>query len=113
MRRVAPDFHTKIEKDIAQAMMWRAVLGFGEPSTSRRQLLTEFEAIATNYPDSEYQQRAKDTVGILTRMVAEDAAHANHYTSHANRAHGVNTAFFASMVALERAGAREGLSAPE
>ena len=69
-------FHTKLEKDIAYGMMWRAVLGFGTPSVSRPQLLAEFEAIATNYPNSEYEQRAKDTVGILTRMVAEDAAHA-------------------------------------
>lgn len=70
------DFHTRLEKDIAYGMMWRAVLGFGDPSASRLQLLAEFEAIATNYPDSEYEQRAKDTVGILTRMIAEDEAHA-------------------------------------
>lgn len=63
-------------KDAAYQAIWHAVLDFGNPSVSRPQLLAEFESIVTNHPDSQYHQRAADAAGILTRMIAEDAAHA-------------------------------------
>ena len=62
--------------DPAYSAMWKAVLDFENISVSRPQLLAEFQAVIKNYPDSEYQQRARRTVEILTRMIAEDEAHA-------------------------------------
>lgn len=70
-----PDFHTRVEKDVAYAMIWRSVLNFEDPSISRPELLAPFQAIVKNYPDSEYHLNAQDTVQILTRMIAEDATH--------------------------------------
>jgi hypothetical protein len=64
------------QEDPTYSAMWRAVLDFGKTSVSRPQLLAEFQAVLTNYPNSQYEQRARQTVEILTRMIAEDEAHA-------------------------------------
>lgn len=69
-------FHELIEKDIACVQMWRATLCFGDMSFSRPQLLAMFDAIATNYPDSEYHARAAQTSEMLRKMIAEDELHA-------------------------------------
>ena len=66
----------KLEKDLGLSMMWKAVLDFGAPSISRKELLAEFQAIARNYPDSEYAARARDTAERLSKMIAEDEQHA-------------------------------------
>lgn len=71
-------FRESLEKNLAYNMMWRAVVSFGEPSISRPQLLQMFEPIVTNYPESEYHDRAVQTVNILRRMIAEDEAHAKN-----------------------------------
>jgi len=70
------NFRISLEQDIANSMMWRAVVAFGDTSLSRPQLLAQFPAIVTNYPHSEYLERAKQTAEILTKMIAEDEAHA-------------------------------------
>ena len=62
--------------DAARQAMWHTVMDFEEPLVSRQQLLAEFASIVTNYPDSQYHQQAAEAVGILKRMIAEDAAHA-------------------------------------
>jgi hypothetical protein len=67
---------TKLEKDLGLSMMWKAVLDFGVPSISRKELLTKFQSIAKNYPASEYAARARDTAERLSKMIAEDEQHA-------------------------------------
>jgi hypothetical protein len=69
-------FRGKLEKDLGLSMMWRAVLDFGAPSISRKELLAEFQAIARNYPGSEYAARARNTAERLEKMIAEDDQHA-------------------------------------
>jgi hypothetical protein len=71
-------FQLVLEQEIAYAMMWRAVIDFGNTSISRPQLLREFQTIVTNYPHSDQQERARQTVAILQRMIAEDEAHAKN-----------------------------------
>ena len=75
--QTAPNFRQGLELDLGYLMMWRAILDFGDPAISRPQLLTQFEAIVTNYPHSEYRERARQTAEVLRRMIAEDEAHAN------------------------------------
>ncbi len=70
------NFQLVLEKEIACAVMWRAVVDFGDVSITRPQLLHEFARFIKCYPHSEYQERARQTVAMLTRMVAEDEAHA-------------------------------------
>jgi hypothetical protein len=62
--------------DIAHAEMWRAVLDFGAPGVSRRQLLERFERLVRNYPESEHAARAVETADLLRKMVKEDTEHA-------------------------------------
>lgn len=71
------NFQHTLEQEISHAIMWRAVMDFGRTSISRPELLAKFQAFVANYPNSEYQERAKQTVEMLTRMIAEDVAHAN------------------------------------
>lgn len=71
-------FRESLEENVAYLMMWRAVVSFGNTSITRPQLLVMFEPIVTNYPDSEYHERAVQTVKILRRMIAEDEAHAKN-----------------------------------
>ncbi|MGA3267428.1 MAG: hypothetical protein ABSE16_11465 [Verrucomicrobiota bacterium] len=69
-------FRVSIEKNLAYTMMWHAVVCFGAPSISRPQLLAMFNSIVTNYPDSEYHERAVQTAEMLRKMIAKDEAHA-------------------------------------
>ncbi len=66
----------KLQKDLGTAMMWRAVLNFGDPSISRTELRGQFLAIATNFPASEYHDRALDTADRLGKTIAQDEQHA-------------------------------------
>lgn len=66
----------KLENDLGRAMMWRAVLDSGDPAVSRRELLAQFQAIAKNYPGSEYHARAEATAQRLAKMIAEEEQHA-------------------------------------
>ena len=75
-------FHKLIEKDIARVQIWRSTLCFGDMSVSRPQLLAMFDAIATNYPDSEYHELAVQTAEMLQKMIAEDESHAKIATTH-------------------------------
>ena len=63
------------DKDLAHAAMWCAVTNICDISVGRPQLLTQFQAIVTNYPASKYHGAAKRSVDILTAMIAEDQAH--------------------------------------
>jgi hypothetical protein len=71
-----PNFRTAIEKDIAHAMMWRAVVSFGDPTVSRSNILGQMEAVLKNYPHSEHVGQARHFAEVLKRMIAEDEAHA-------------------------------------
>ena len=67
---------SKLEKDLGLSMMWRAILEFGNPAITRKDLLAQFQAIATNYPGSEYHAQAESTAERLKIMLAEDEQHA-------------------------------------
>ena len=69
------NLRSKLEKDLSLSLMWRAVLKFGEPAITRKELLAQFRAIETNYPGSEYHARAKATAERLAIMIAEDERH--------------------------------------
>jgi hypothetical protein len=70
-------FHHVIADAIAHGQMWQAVNAFGDPGTiSRKDLLVRFELIVKNFPESPHFKQAKETVDLLTKMVAEDEAHA-------------------------------------
>ncbi len=70
------DFREAIEKDLAHALMWRAIVSFGVPSIPRSNILNQLEVILKNYPHSEHCERARQTAQVLQRMIAEDEAHA-------------------------------------
>jgi len=70
--------------DSATQAIWKATLDFENISVARPQLLAEFYAVATNYPASQYANRAWQTVAILTQMVAADAAHAKSAVTNLN-----------------------------
>ncbi len=68
-------FQLTLEKEISYAMVWRAVIDFGDTSISRVELLRTFQKIVANYPHSEQKERAQQTVAMLERMITEDEAH--------------------------------------
>lgn len=74
--RPAQSLQEGVARDIAHAEMWRAVLDFGDPGVSCRQLLERFDRLVRNYPESEHAARAVETADLLRRMVKEDAEHA-------------------------------------
>jgi hypothetical protein len=49
--------------------------GFGNPSNSLPQLQAKFEEFLTDYPGSKFEQQAKQTAAVLTRMMAEEKSH--------------------------------------
>jgi len=75
--QAAPVFRIALEKDLAEVMICHALDDFGHAAITRTGLLREFDSILTNFPDSEYYQRAHQTVIVLERMIAEDEQHAN------------------------------------
>ncbi len=66
----------KVAGDLAHALMWQAILDFGNPKISRAQFLERFEHIARNFPDSEHHKRARETADLLKTMIREDAGYA-------------------------------------
>lgn len=76
-----------LERELGHQAMWDAVLQFGggqlgsrdwggsKPLIPRPELQTNFKRIIRLFPASEHIERAKKTVEILERMVAEDANH--------------------------------------
>ena len=70
------NFQRVLEEEISHAVIWRAVIDFGDPAISRPKLLRTFEKFIRLYPHSSHQERAKQTAEILARMVAEDETHA-------------------------------------
>ena len=69
-------FRQALEMDFGHAMMWRAVGNLGDPSVSRQNILKEVQEIPEKYPHSEYCDQARQMARVLTRMIAEDQAHA-------------------------------------
>ena len=69
------NFQLILEREIAYAVMWRAVVDFDDLSVSRQQLLKEFQDFTKRYPHSEYLERAEQTAAKLDRMISEDQAH--------------------------------------
>ncbi len=61
-----------LAEEIGHAMMWRAVLEFGDRSIQRTALLTTFRNFCDRFPDSEHAQRAVDTVDLLEEMLEEE-----------------------------------------
>ncbi len=68
-------FRISIERDLAHALMWRAVESFGNPAVPRRELLSMFTTIERSYKLSDHHARASATTATLRRMIAEDEAH--------------------------------------
>lgn len=72
----ASDTRATLEKDLGMDMYYRGLGSFGNTAVSRPQLLAQLESIVSNYPHSEYAERAKPIADVLRRMVSEDEAHA-------------------------------------
>ena len=69
-------FRKALEMDFGHTMMWRVVGDLGDPSVSRQSIMNEVQEIPQKYPPSEYCRQARQMGHVLTRMVAEDQAHA-------------------------------------
>ena len=69
-------FPIAIEKEIAHALMWKAVVDCGDAGVTRPELLAQFERIAREFPKSEHHARAVGFVEMMRTMIAEDEAHA-------------------------------------
>ncbi len=65
-------FEESLADEIGHAMMWRAVLDFGDPTIPRTALLTTFLNFCDRFPNSEHALRANDTVDILEEMLDEE-----------------------------------------
>ena len=59
-------------EEFATAMIWRAVEAFGDASITRPQLLSLFRTYLSTFRTSKHAKTAKEAVGLLTRMIAED-----------------------------------------
>lgn len=67
-------FRQLVADEIATAQMWQGILAFEDTKIPRKDLLTTFKRIAANFPESKHASRARETVEILEKMVAEDDA---------------------------------------
>jgi hypothetical protein len=81
----------QVADDIAHSLIWRAVVEFGNPSVSRKQLLAQFERVLKCYPadakakpasyerrteiGDDYRAEAEEYATLLKKMIAEDEAH--------------------------------------
>ncbi len=74
--KINRSFHQIVADEIAHGQMWQAVQAFGEPTVSRKELLTRFDRIAKHFPQSPHAKRAQETAELLRKMVAEDEADA-------------------------------------
>lgn len=70
-----PTLRQSVEKNIAETVMWRAILAFEDKTVTRSQLLARMNAILTHYPHCENERRIRNTAKVLERMIAEDKAH--------------------------------------
>jgi hypothetical protein len=62
--------------ELAESVLWKITLDFGETSVPRTQLLERMRAWRRSFPKSEHAPMADEAVRILEAMVGEDAAHA-------------------------------------
>jgi len=74
--RRKPSFIEELESQFGETMMWRAVLAFEDPKTSRKDLLNKFDDIVEKYPHCKHVPQARENILILRRMLLEDQAHA-------------------------------------
>ena len=70
------DLVEALSQEIAHGRMWQAVVEFGDPAISRKELLERFRFIVKHFPTSEHAARAKETADLLAQMVKEDDEHA-------------------------------------
>ncbi len=69
-------FRNSVERELAQSLMWKAVVDCGNTTVTRPQLLAEFQRIVHDFPASEHHTRAGAMADMLETMVTEDEAHA-------------------------------------
>lgn len=72
--RNAPTFTANIRGDLAESLMWEAMLAAGDSGLSRPALRERFAQVAARFPESEHAAKAAEIVAVLDRMIAEDAA---------------------------------------
>jgi hypothetical protein len=74
----------EVERELAHAATWRAVLAFGgpefsmqltEPLVPRQALLVAFQNLEKNFPHNPHREQVRRIVTTLEQMVAEDAKH--------------------------------------
>ncbi len=74
--RVGDPARAKCRDSLAEHLLWRAVEAFGDPTISRRELLSALQRFLETFPDVEkHTDTAKEAARILARMVEEDARH--------------------------------------
>lgn len=78
------EFAAILEKEFAEALIWRMILAFGDVSVGRPTLKRWFEWFASKFGKTEFGDRARKTAEILKRMVDEDREHENLKTPFAN-----------------------------
>ena len=66
----------RLAEDLSELWMWRAIRAFGDPETSRPEILAICERLTEHVPDTTHAERAKETAALLRKMIAEDEAHA-------------------------------------
>ena len=62
--------------ELAESVLWKITLDFGEASVSREQLLARLRAWLRSFPNSTPAPTSDEGARLLEKMVAEDAAHA-------------------------------------
>ena len=79
LRDAPPDrtwpFRHKLERDLGQFETWRAMLAFGDPHVTRRELLATLNALPKRYPHFDYLARVRDLAERLRPMIAEEKTH--------------------------------------
>ena len=66
---------TALQRDIGHALMWRAVIAFGDPAIGRDELCEQFERIVKCCSKSEHRKQAAEYARMLRKMIKEDTAH--------------------------------------
>lgn len=65
-----------LTNEISDLIMQQSVIGLGDPTVKRVELLRRFRVITTKFPHSPYTERAMATADLLEKMVKEDEEHA-------------------------------------
>lgn len=76
--RLAPEdrsYKKSLYEDLAHLLMWRAIVDFGDPNITRKELLTQLQTLMQHFPENAHAERAQATIALLTTMIAEDEAH--------------------------------------